>query len=300
VHKRTQEFENTSEKLQESEKLYKTLFEKTNDAIFIIEKTTGRCLDVNAAALKLTGWPIEELEKMTCGEILPNGANERLQVFQNLNKVKELGNATFHRPDNSARTARLSVFPLDDKTVISIAKDITHDLAMEEQLRHSQKMEAIGTLAGGIAHDFNNILSGILGYAQLAKITLDDPEKAQKHLDQMIQGAQRAAGLVQQIMTFSRQADHKKNPLKVYLIVKEAVKFLRSSIPANIEIKDKIESKAAVMADPVQVHQVVINLCTNAYQAMRDSGGFLMIELSEIEITLRRLLQKMIVLLADI
>ena len=89
---------------------------------------------------------------------------------------------------------------MDDKTVISIARDITHDLAMEEQLRHSQKMEAIGTLAGGIAHDFNNILSGILGYAQLAKITLDDPEKAQKHLDQMIRGTQRAAGLVQQIL----------------------------------------------------------------------------------------------------
>ena len=260
VHKRTQELENTSEKLQESEKLYKTLFEKTNDAIFIIEKTTGRCLDVNAAAAKLTGWRIEELKKMTCGEVLPNGANERLQVFQNLNKVKELGDTTFHRPDNSARTARLSVVPLDEKTVISIARDITHDLAIEEQLRHSQKMEAIGTLAGGIAHDFNNILSGILGYAQLAKITLDDPEKAQKHLDQMIRGTQRAAGLVQQILAFSRQADHKKNSLKMYLIVKEAVKFLRASIPANIEIKDKIESRAAVMADPVQVHQVVINL----------------------------------------
>jgi len=286
VHKRTQEFENTSEKLQESEKLYKTLFEKTIDAIFIIEKTTGRYLDVNAAAAKLTGWRIEELKKMTCSEVLPNGADERMQVFQNLNKVKELGDATFHRPDNSARTARLSVVPLNDKAVISIARDITHDLAMEEQLRHSQKMEAIGTLAGGIAHDFNNILSGILGYAQLAKITLDDPEKAQKHLDRMIQGAQRAAGLVQQILTFSKQADHKRNPLKAYLIVKEAVKFLRASIPANIEIKDKIESRATILADPVQVHQIVMNICTNAYHAMRDSGGVLMIELSEIEITL--------------
>ncbi|MEN8211600.1 MAG: response regulator [Thermodesulfobacteriota bacterium] len=285
MHKITQEFEHTSEKLQESEKLYKTLFEKTNDAFFIIEKATGRCIDVNAAAAKLTGWRIEELKEMTCSEILPKDADERLQIFQNLNKVKELGDETFHRPDNSARTARLSVVPLDDKNVISIARDITHDLEMEQQLRHSQKMEAIGTLAGGIAHDFNNILSGILGYAQLAKMPLNDPGRTQKHLDQIIQGAQRAAGLVKQILTFSRQADHKKTPLKAYLIIKEAVKFLRASIPANIEIKDNIESRAAVLADPVQVHQVVVNLCTNAYHAMRDSGGVLMIELSEIDIT---------------
>ncbi|MCP4672369.1 MAG: response regulator [Desulfobacula sp.] len=273
------------EKVQESEKLYRTLFERTNDAIFIIEKATGRCLDGNAAATRLTGRTFEELKNMFCKEIIPEGADDRLQLFQNLKKAKELGQATFNRPDNTVRLAKLSVVPLDDKAVISIARDITHDLEMEKQLRHSQKMEAIGTLAGGIAHDFNNILSSILGYAQLAKMTLDDPGKTQKSLDQMVQGAQRAAGLIQQILTFSKQAEHKKTPLKIFLIVKEAIKFLRSSIPTSIEIQDKIDSKASVLADPVQVHQVVMNLCTNAYHSMRDSGGVLMVELSEIEIS---------------
>ncbi len=273
------------EKVRESEKLYRTLFEKTNDAIFIVEKNTSKCLDGNAAATRLTGRTLQELKNMSCEDIVPENADERSQIFANLNRSKEMGQVTFHRPDDTIKIAKLSVVPLDQHSVIVIARDITHDLEMEKQLRHSQKMEAIGTLAGGIAHDFNNILSGILGYAQLAKMTLDDPAKTQKSLDQMVQGAQRAAGLVQQILTFSRQAEHKKNPLKIFLIVKEAVKFLRSSIPTNIEIQDRITSKASVLADPVQVHQVVMNLCTNAYHAMRDAGGVLMVELSEIEIS---------------
>jgi len=195
---------------------------------FIIERNTLKYLDGNEAATNLTGRTLEELKNMTCGEMLPKGADERLQIFQALKEVKELGQATFHRPDNTLKIAKLTAVPLNDNAVISIARDITHDLEMEKQLRHSQKMEAIGTLAGGIAHDFNNILSGILGYAQLANMSLDDPGKITKSLDQITQGAQRAAGLIQQILTFSRQAEHKKNSLKLYLIVKEAIKFLKS------------------------------------------------------------------------
>jgi len=154
----------------------------------------------------------------------------------------------------------------------------------EKQLRQSQKMEAIGTLAGGIAHDFNNILSSIFGYCQLAKMDLDDPEKTNRHINQIVKGGQRATELVQQILTFSRQTEQKKKPLKLFLIVKEAIKFLRSSIPTTIEIQEKISSKATVLADPTQVHQIVMNLCTNAYHAMHDSGGTLTVELTDVEI----------------
>jgi|GEM_PF-815671 len=155
---------------------------------------------------------------------------------------------------------------------------------LESQLHQSQKMEAIGTLAGGIAHDFNNILSGIIGYAQLAKLDLDDPEKTKKNIDQVLKGAQRASGLIQQILTFSRHTECKKNPLKLFLIVKEAVKFLRSSIPASIKIEEKVISRAMVLADPTQIHQIVMNLCTNAYHAMCNSGGILTVKLTEVEI----------------
>jgi len=145
-------------------------------------------------------------------------------------------------------------------------------------------MEAIGTLAGGIAHDFNNILSGIFGYTQMAGMNLNDPVKIKKNLDQVTKGAQRAAELVQQILTISRQVDYKKNLLKLNVIVKEAVKFLHSSIPTTIEIIEKISSRAIVLADPTQVYQVVMNLCTNAYHSMSDTGGTLTVELSDVDI----------------
>jgi two-component system cell cycle sensor histidine kinase/response regulator CckA len=153
---------------------------------------------------------------------------------------------------------------------------------MAVQLEKSQKMEAMGTLAGGIAHDFNNILSSIFGYTQLAKMTLDTPEKTKKYIDQIVKGAQRAAGLVQQILTFSRQAEFKKHPLKIHLVIKETLKLLRSSIPTTIDIQVNILSESMVMADPTQMHQVIMNLCTNAYHSMLETGGNLMVQLQEI------------------
>ncbi len=167
---------------------------------------------------------------------------------------------------------------------VSIRRDVTEQVKIEDQLRQSQKMEAIGTLAGGIAHDFNNILSGIFGYADLATVNLDNPDKSKKHIQQIKAGASRAADLVQQILTFSRRGEHQKNPVKLYLIVKEAIKFLRSSIPSNIEIKEKISTRSTAIADPTQIHQIIMNLCTNASQAMQESGGTLSISLEDVEI----------------
>ncbi|RLC06544.1 MAG: hypothetical protein DRH34_00425 [Deltaproteobacteria bacterium] len=179
--------------------------------------------------------------------------------------------------------------------IIAESRDITEykQAALERkkmavQMEKSQKMEAIGTLAGGIAHDFNNILSGILGYAQLAELNLDSPIKAKGHLAQIVKGAQRAAGLTQQILTFSRQTEFEKNPLKLYLVVKETLKLLRSSIPSTIEISENIVSKEKVLADPTQMHQVIMNLCTNAYHAMGETGGILTVLLDEVDITKNR------------
>ena len=270
--------------LQKTEKQYRTLFEKTNDAIFIIDKTTGRYLNINKAAAELTGRTLEELKQLTIHDVIPEYAEKQTLAIAESDGTRAIETVTYHRPDNTCRVARVSTLPLDDIAEISIAKDITHDLEVEKQLRHSHKMEAIGTLAGGIAHDFNNILSGIIGYAQLAKLDLDDPEKTKKNIDQVLKGAQRASGLIQQILTFSRHTECKKNPLKLFLIVKEAVKFLRSSIPASIKIEEKVISRAMVLADPTQIHQIVMNLCTNAYHAMCNSGGILTVKLTEVEI----------------
>ena len=171
------------------------------------------------------------------------------------------------------------------KGILTSGEDITEQIKMEKQLRHSQKMESIGTLAGGIAHDFNNILTAIIGNAEIAKMFMDDPEKLEKCLHEVLQASDRAKNLVQQILTFSRKSEQKKQPLRVALVVKEALKLLRSSIPTTIDIKQRILSDSHVLADPTSIHQIVMNLCTNAYHAMRESGGTLSVTLKDVEIS---------------
>nr|NJM01828.1 response regulator [Desulfobacula sp.] len=195
--------------------------------------------------------------------------------------------------DNEIRNIDISIKPIRNSSgevafIMTESRDITeYKLAAHErrnlavQMEKSQKMEAIGTLAGGIAHDFNNILSGILGYAQLAELNLASPSKARGHLTQIIKGAHRAAELTQQILTFSRRTEFEKQPLRLYLIIKEALKLLRSSIPSTIDITEAIDSKSKVLADPTQMHQVIMNLCTNAYHAMGERGGTLTVRLTE-------------------
>ncbi|MCD4743388.1 MAG: cache domain-containing protein [Desulfobacteraceae bacterium] len=199
--------------------------------------------------------------------------------------------------DGEIKNIDISLKPVFDTLgevafVITESRDITeYKLAalerknMAVQLEKAQKMEAIGTLAGGIAHDFNNILSGVFGYAQLAELNLKTPVKAKEHISQIVKGAQRAAELVQQILTFSRKSEYEKHPLFLHIVVKEALKLLRSSIPSTIEIRESFSSTAKIIADPTQMHQVVMNLCTNAYHAMGETGGFLTVKLREVGIS---------------
>jgi PAS domain S-box-containing protein len=169
-----------------------------------------------------------------------------------------------------------------------IMEDITDVKNMEEerlrtmaQLRQAQKMEAIGTLAGGIAHDFNNILSAILGYSELALDESEGNRSSDKYIRQIIKAGYRARDLVQQILTFSRQTESMARPIQLRPIIKEALKLLRASLPSTIEIKSDVESEAIVHADPTQIHQVIMNLCTNAGHAMRQKGGVLDVSLKE-------------------
>jgi nitrogen-specific signal transduction histidine kinase/CheY-like chemotaxis protein len=173
-----------------------------------------------------------------------------------------------------------------------IGRDITEQkeverekAALQERLQQAQKMEAIGALAGGIAHDFNNILSSILGFAELADLDIPENTKAKHNLQQSMKGALRAKDLVQQILAFSRQGKQERKPLNIKPIIKEGLKFLRASLPSTIEIRQNIEEDLGVIeADPTQIHQVLMNLCTNAAHAMDQNGGILDVSLRNLDV----------------
>ena len=168
---------------------------------------------------------------------------------------------------------------------LQIATDITELKKMETELRQAHKMEAIGTLAGGIAHDFNNILSSIIGFTELA---LDDVRKGtllEDNLQQVYTAGKRAKDLVKQILAFARQSDEQVKPIQVSAITKEALKLIRSSIPTTIQIQQRIQSDSLIMGTPSQVHQLVMNLCTNAAHAMDTEGGLLSIGLADVQLT---------------
>ncbi len=173
---------------------------------------------------------------------------------------------------------------------LQIAMDITdltriqeEKLHLETQLRQAHKMEAIGTLAGGIAHDFNNILAAILGYCEIALEDCRGRTPIEGYLGEILKAGHRAKDLTQQILTFSRQAEIAPKPVRLSSIVREAVKLLRASIPVTITIREELHSDATVMADPTQLHQVVMNLATNAAHAMEKNGGILTITLTDVE-----------------
>jgi len=156
----------------------------------------------------------------------------------------------------------------------------------EHQIQNAQHLEAIGTLSGGIAHDFNNVLAAILGYTELTILRLHDPNRAREHLQEVLVAGERAKHLVGQILTFSRQSDPEQQLVDLKPIIQEVVQLLRARLPTTIEIKYQVnETVGWVFADPTQMHQVLMNLCTNAEHALRSKGGMLKIDLEPFEVT---------------
>ncbi len=152
----------------------------------------------------------------------------------------------------------------------------------EKQLQQVMKLQAIGTLAGGIAHDFNNILFPIVGYTELTMDDIPEDSQARKNLQEVLKATNRAKGLVQQILTFSRQNGQELKPLKVQTLIKEALKLLRATIPSSIEINSSIDEECGLIkGDPTQIHQIIMNLCTNAYHALQDNSGKITVCLKE-------------------
>ncbi|MFA5904871.1 MAG: ATP-binding protein, partial [Desulfobacula sp.] len=276
--------------LRESENRLKAILESNPDPIIVYD-LKGHPQYLNPAFTDLFGWTLDELK----GGIIPFvPADQKELTAQKIKEMYEYGKILTFETKRLTKANQTLDFLLsaalihgtdgNPTGVVVNLTDISEKKIFEAQYKHAQKLESIGTLAGGIAHDFNNILAGIMGYSQLARMNIADPEKAGDDIDQVMKGAERAKELVRQILTFSRQSEYQKQPLKIFIIVKEALKLIRSSIPSTIDIKDHIDSKASVMADPTQIHQVVMNLCTNAYHAMKDTGGILTVALKEITI----------------
>jgi PAS domain S-box-containing protein len=165
---------------------------------------------------------------------------------------------------------------------VVIERDVTNEAKLERQLSQAQKMEALGTLAGGIAHDFNNILSIVFGYADLALLDSSDGNKTRRYLEDIRKAAWRAKELVDQILAFSRQGEHQRRPVQITPIAEETLKLLRASIPSSIEIRQGTTSESMVLADPTQIRQLIMNLCTNAAHAMRERGGILQLSVNDV------------------
>jgi len=260
----------------------------------IITDSAGTIQYVNPAFERLTGYSRVEVLGQT-PRILASGKQKPLfytSMWATLRQGKVWrGHLTNRKKDGSLFKEEGTISPVLDSdgkisNFVAVKRDVSREVSLEKQLRQAMKMEAIGTLAGGIAHDFNNILAAILGYGEMARNQLAGDDPVRRDLDQIILAGTRAADLVQQILTFSRQGEDDFRPLKVQFIVKEVLKLLRSSLPATIELKETIAlDSGPVSADPSQIHQVLMNLCTNAKHALGDDGGTLTVSLTEIEVT---------------
>ncbi|HXV13378.1 MAG TPA: ATP-binding protein [Candidatus Krumholzibacteria bacterium] len=206
----------------------------------------------------------------------------RCLAGESINEVVQVGDLVFEsiytpRRDEHGFVAGVSGVAWD---VTQRVRAETVAKELEIQLQQAQKIETIGTLAGGIAHDFNNILSPIIGYTEIAMDQLANDHPARADMEQVMNAAIRAKELVQQILVFARGGSNERRPLQLHLVIHEALRLVRSTLPSTIEISQRVATRGdTVVADPAQMHQVIMNLCTNAAHAMRESGGVLRIEL---------------------
>jgi signal transduction histidine kinase/ActR/RegA family two-component response regulator len=215
--------------------------------------------------------------------VIQKGRNLALNYYSLDRLEKALEKARDELEDRvKERTAELERANRQLAHELKVRKSIEQERArMNAQLQQAQKMEAIGTLAGGIAHDFNNILSAVIGFTEIVLIDLPDKSAMGRNLAQVLKAGYRARDLVKQILAFSRQTEQEKKPIHVKLITSEALKLLRASLPSTIEIVRELKTDAMVLADPTQIHQIVMNLCTNAGHAMARNGGTLTVTLCD-------------------
>ena len=270
-----------------------TVIEQSSESVFIMD--TDRIIQyVNPAFEAMSGY----LQHEAMGR-KPDFLHSDAHSPDTLNQIElsiASGNTWTGRVYNLNKSgqrfiAETKISPLRDPQgkvtgYVNIKRDVTAEVQLQEQLTQAQKLQAIGQLAGGIAHDFNNILAGIMGFTELAMIQAGPDKAIERHLNGIFTGCRRARDLVNQILTFSRRQTPEKRNLKIQPVLMEALKLVRATIPSSIEIQtDFPKDKPVVSADPTQIHQMVINLCTNAAHAMASHGGVLRVGLSETRVS---------------
>jgi len=278
-----------AEAIYRSEKKFRDLFNAISDLVYT-QDLEGRLLSFNPSFAHILGYEPGELigqmasdfmkpelktlfQEEYLKQILEKGSHQGVTVFcsKSGRKVYMEYRSVLVRPEDG------------DPFISGIGRDVTEKIlserkikGLQEQILQSKKMEAIGTLAGGIAHDFNNILGIILGNAELALESVQEWSPVKHHLEEVQTASLRARDVVKQLLSFSRKIEQKRKPLKLSPLIKESLKLLRASIPSNIAMTAQIEENVdPVLADPAQMHQVLINLCTNASHSMEDTGGTL-------------------------
>jgi len=282
---------NKAEKaLRKNEKKYRDIFENVSDLIYI-HNLEGYFTETNLAFMASYGYGEDDLANLNLRNIIPERHKQQFEDY--LKEIIEKGQAeglmTIVTKDGDERIVEYKNSLVYDKTgpigVRGSARDVTEHRKLEAQLRQAQKMESIGTLAGGIAHDFNNILSAIIGYSEIALIDVERGTLLQSNLLKILQAGGRAKDLVKKILDFSRQSAQELMPVQIKPIVTEALKFLRASLPTTVEIVQNFQCDPTVMADPTQIHQILMNLCTNAGHSMQEKGGMMVVSMAEIELS---------------
>ena len=258
------------------------------EAIMITDGT-GRIQYVNPAFATITGYGREEVE----GEnprLLKSGRHDGPYYSALWNTITAgltwKGRMVNRKKDGTEFTAEGTISPVlspegEVVNFVAVSRDITEDLRNKEQVRQAQKMEAIGALAGGIAHDFNNILSPIVGYAEMLREDLPEAGTQQEYLGEILQATNRARELVRQILSFSRQGEQARTAVRLQGILGEVLKLVQATLPSTIAVHTDIDEGCGhVLADPTRIHQVMMNLVTNAFHAMEAEGGRLTLSLA--------------------
>jgi len=295
VEKRTAELSKSNEELQKeigerkkAETTISKFFEQPMN-LHLIAGLDGLIHRVNQGWETSLGYSKNELEGRTFLDFIhPDDQAASIKEMAKLGEGKTtfyFENRYLHKNGSHRLLAWSAIASIEDQTIHAVAKDITERQELEARLQHAQKMESIGTLAGGIAHDFNNILFPIVGNTEMLLEDIPKDSSLRGNLNEVFNAAMRAKDLVKQILAFSRQDSHEIKLMRIQPVIKEALTLIRSTIPASIEIKQTISHDCGIIkADPTQIHQVVMNLATNAYHAMEDTGGVLKVNLKEIEL----------------
>jgi len=278
---------------RESEEKFRVITEESPLGVSLIDKK-GNYKYLNPRFLEMVGYSLEHIStgRDWFKKAFPDKKYRNL-VISTWKSDKQRSGIGESRPrtfvvtchDGSKKTINFKPVTLEAGDQLLIYEDITENKKLEDQLRQAQKMESIGTLAGGVAHDFNNILSPIIGYTEMLLEDIPKESPLRISLMEVLKGALRAKDLVKQILTFSRQTAHEIRPLKIQNILKDVLTLSRSTLPTTIEITQDIQKECGmIMADPTQIHQIVMNLITNAFHAMEESGGILTVGLKEVNL----------------